>query len=609
MWRKGYVPGFLCPLSSSFSTIQDNTFSHKSCNSCVSLVLVKSRVLFVVQQASSADNRFRAQRLFCPKYCSRTESSFVYSTSGDDSQLGVCRDNPTKVRKVLAVSTLSKEKSTAAVSSKNEPIRNRSKLVNSPESTRNSTRKKQRIQEYVQSGDYSSAQRLEDVLSLESSEDADQYYSHESLVSSSSKSRSSEKYSLIRSSRKNRKSSNADDMSMEDIHYLEKQEKEILSMAITKEDALLIESIVNRPTNASSKQIKKGSSMGAFLKEIGSVPLLTESQVVSLAREIRKLALWNATRIQLRQQYGKEPDRTEWAKALNMTAEELTRNLLIAQRARESLVAANLRLVVSVAKQFTNRGLSMQDLIQEGSIGLIKGAERFDYRRGFRFSTYAMWWIRQAMQRAIADTSRPIRIPSTISDLSVQIYRARLELSSTLGRDPTDAELADFLDISVQRLQDVKLYTNQSATVSLDAPVSRQVTNTCIKSKGTGDTDVFSSKADGKLSKNGYGSRHKLGDFTLGDTVQTDESVSPEHMMADSLMRDDIECALSLLNPYEREVIRMRFGLDDGRMKSVDEVCAYYCVQTSRIRRIEARALRKLRHPSVWHMLRDYISN
>eukprot|EP00871_Galdieria_phlegrea_P001331 jgi/Galph1/2199/GphlegSOOS_G904.1 len=412
------------------------------------------------------------------------------------------------------------------------------------------------------------------------------------------------------SSGRGRKRQSSDDISEEELKLLKMEEKEILSMSLTEEEALLIERIVNRPNSVSTKSLKKGSSMGTFLKEIGSVPLLREDQVVALAREIRKLAIWNATRLRLRKQLSREPDRAEWAAALKMTPEELTRNLLRSQRARESLVAANLRLVVSVAKQFSNRGLSLQDLIQEGAIGLIKGAEKFDYRKGFRFSTYAMWWIRQAMQRSIADNSRQIRIPSTISDLSCQMYRAKLELANSLGRMPTDSELAEFLDISLQRLQDVKLYTNHSSTVSLDAPISEKCSNIPFKGKGTGDSPQYGSKAECRNHKSGYiGSRHKLSDFTLADTVQTDESISPEHVMIDSLLRDDVECALSLLNPYEREVIRMRFGLDDGRMKSVDEVCAFYCVHNSRIRRIEARALRKLRHPSVWHMLRDYINN
>ncbi|EME29651.1 RNA polymerase sigma factor SigA1 [Galdieria sulphuraria] len=601
------MSGFICPLSRSPLTFQHSKVSVDCSSFCSHPLLLTSRVLFIAQEIRVGGERFRSQRFFCPRYNLQTENSFVYSTSLVATRDIVCKGYPAKSRTALAVATLSKGDTLAIVGTKSETLRNRPKLPNSNNS--GSTRKKQRVTSELQNRDYTDAELLENALSLESCGDVLQYCSDKSFANDFSSSGPSERYSLIRSSRKGRKLNNLEDIPLEDIRHLEKQEREILSMAITKEDAMLIESIVNRPTTVSTKQFKKGSSMGAFLKEIGSVPLLNENQVISLAREIRKLALWNATRIQLRQQYGREPDRVEWAKSLNMSSEELTRNLLRAQRARESLVAANLRLVVSVAKQFTNRGLSMQDLIQEGSIGLIKGAERFDYRRGFRFSTYAMWWIRQAMQRAIADTSRPIRIPSTISDLSVQIYRARLELSSSLGRDPTDAELADCLDISVQRLQDVKLYTNQSATVSLDAPLGHQTTNRSIKAKGTGDTDQFASKGEGKISKGVYGSRPKLGDFTLGDTVQTDDSVSPEHMMADSLMRDDIECALSLLNPYEREVIRMRFGLDDGRMKSIDEVCAYYCVQTSRIRRIEARALRKLRHPSVWHMLRDYISS
>ncbi|GJQ13263.1 hypothetical protein GpartN1_g5054.t1 [Galdieria partita] len=604
MYSRGHMSGSTFPLSKSPLTFQDNKVSFNCCSSYRSVFLTSRSLLFLAQEVRVDKNHW--QRLYCSKHNKQTDGSFLYRPS-----LYVLRDSvrkccPKNLRSALAVATLSERDTLAVIGTKNENLRNRAKFSNS---NSGSTRRKQRAAADMQSRGYMNAQMLENVLSLESSGDTLQYCSNKGFPDDLSSSRAPERFSSISSSRKNRKLNNLEDISLEDIRHLEKQEKEILSMAITKEDAMLIESIVNRPTTLSVKQFKKGSSMGAFLKEIGSVPLLNENQVISLAREIRKLALWNATRLHLRQQYGREPDRVEWAKSLKMSPEELTRNLLRAQRARESLVAANLRLVVSVAKQFTNRGLSMQDLIQEGSIGLIKGAERFDYRRGFRFSTYAMWWIRQAMQRAIADTSRPIRIPSTISDLSVQIYRARLELSSSLGRDPSDTELADFLDISVQRLQDVKLYTNQSATVSLDAPLGHQATTSSMKAKGTGDTDQFASKAEGKVSKGLYGSRHKLGDFTLGDTVQTDDSVSPEHMMADSLMRDDIECALSLLNPYEREVIRMRFGLDDGRMKSIDEVCAYYCVQTSRIRRIEARALRKLRHPSVWHMLRDYINN
>jgi RNA polymerase primary sigma factor len=260
------------------------------------------------------------------------------------------------------------------------------------------------------------------------------------------------------------------------------------------------------------------------------------------------------------------------------SVEEFVGKVGRARALKDKLVSANLRLVVCIAKKYTNNGVSLADLIQEGSLGLIRGAEKFDETKGFRFATYASWWIRQAIQRAIAESSRTIRLPTHVNDVARKANRVRGELSRDLGRDPTSAELAERLGITPQRLRFILTKAAETNTVSLDVPL--------FVGAGGG--------ADARSA-------------TLGDLIET-KGESPEEAVTVRLMQDDVENVLRMLRPREREVLRLRFGLDGLGTKTFDEIAAIYSVPSTRIRQIETRAMRRLRHPNFRRALMEYAS-
>lgn len=266
-----------------------------------------------------------------------------------------------------------------------------------------------------------------------------------------------------------------------------------------------------------------------YLKEIGRVPLLTAEEEVSLAK---------------RMEQGDE-------------------------EAKRQLAEANLRLVVSIAKRYVGRGMLFLDLIQEGNLGLIKAVEKFDYRKGYKFSTYATWWIRQAITRAIADQARTIRIPVHMVETINKLIRVSRQLLQEYGREPTAEEIALKMDISEERVREIMKIAQEP--VSLETPIGEEE------------------------------------DSHLGDFIEDEDALAPAEAASFMLLKEQLEGVLDSLTPREEKVLRLRFGLDDGRSRTLEEVGKEFGVTRERIRQIEAKALRKLRHPSRSKKLKDYL--
>lgn len=266
-----------------------------------------------------------------------------------------------------------------------------------------------------------------------------------------------------------------------------------------------------------------------YLKEIGRVPLLTPEEEIELAK---------------RMEQGDE-------------------------EAKRRLAEANLRLVVSIAKRYVGRGMLFLDLIQEGNLGLIKAVEKFDYQKGFKFSTYATWWIRQAITRAIADQARTIRIPVHMVETINKLIRVSRQLLQELGREPTPEEIAKEMDIPVERVREIMKIAQEP--VSLETPIGEEE------------------------------------DSHLGDFIEDVDAPAPAEAASYMLLKEQLEEVLDTLTPREEKVLRLRFGLDDGRSRTLEEVGQEFGVTRERIRQIEAKALRKLRHPSRSKKLKDFL--
>ena len=315
-----------------------------------------------------------------------------------------------------------------------------------------------------------------------------------------------------------------------------------------------------------------GSGSGAdpvrfYLKEIGKVSLLSGEEEVSLARRIEagaaaELAL--AERAAIVEMGGDPPTPLSDA-----DHRELTRLVHDGEVAKSKLIEANLRLVVSIAKRYRNRNLQFLDLIQEGNLGLMRAVEKFDYTKGFKFSTYATWWIRQAITRAIADQARTIRIPVHMVETINKVVRVQRQLLQEHGREPTVEEVANRSEMTVARVREI-LRLNQD-TVSLEQPM--------------GDEDGFS----------------------LSDVIEDADAEVPADAAARAMLNEAVKEALSQLSEREQKVVRLRFGLDDGHMRTLEEVGREFGVTRERIRQIEAKTLAKLRHPIRSQRLRDYL--
>ncbi len=282
-----------------------------------------------------------------------------------------------------------------------------------------------------------------------------------------------------------------------------------------------------------------------YLREIGRVPLLSAEEEVRLAQ------------------------RMERGKAELLKTQPSRRFIEDGEEAQRRLTEANLRLVVSVAKKYIGRGMSLLDLIQEGNIGLIRAVEKFDYTKGYKFSTYATWWIRQAITRAIADQARTIRIPVHMVETINRLIRISRRLLQDLGREPTSEEIAEQMEISAEKVREIIKVSQEP--VSLETPI--------------GEED----------------------DSHLGDFIEDHTALAPADAASHQLLKEQVEDVLDSLTDRERKVLQLRFGLDDGRSRTLEEVGKEFHVTRERIRQIEAKALRKLRHPSRSRKLKDYL--
>ena len=305
---------------------------------------------------------------------------------------------------------------------------------------------------------------------------------------------------------------------------------------INENDPQPAQSSEDTPIDAINLSVPDGVSsddpVRLYLKEIGKYPLLTTEEEIALAKQIAE-----------------------------GTPEEQA-------AAKKKLSEANLRLVVSIAKRYVGRGMQFLDLIQEGNLGLIKAAEKFDYTKGYKFSTYATWWVRQAITRAIADQARTIRIPVHMVETINKLIRVNRQLAQELGRDPTPAEIAKEMSISESKVREIIKIAQEP--VSLETPIGEEE------------------------------------DSHLGDFIEDENAPAPAEVASNAMMREQLQEVLHTLTPREEKVIRLRFGLEDGQAHTLEEVGKEFNVTRERIRQIEAKALRKIRHPGRSKKLRDY---
>ena len=311
--------------------------------------------------------------------------------------------------------------------------------------------------------------------------------------------------------------------------YLEKHNVDVLRIAEEDDEEVHEEEEVEAIDLSIPEGINVEDPVKMYLKEIGKAPLLTAEEEVELGKRIEQ-------------------------------GDEL---------ARKHLAESNLRLVVSIAKRYVGRGMLFLDLIQEGNLGLIKAVEKFDYRKGFKFSTYATWWIRQAITRAIADQARTIRIPVHMVETINKLLRVQRQLLQELGREPLPEEISEVMDIPVERVIEIQKISQEP--ISLETPIGEEE------------------------------------DSHLGDFIQDENMPVPSEAAAFTLLTEQLVEVLGTLTEREERVLRLRFGLDDGRTRTLEEVGREFDVTRERIRQIEAKALRKLRHPSRSRKLKDYL--
>jgi RNA polymerase primary sigma factor len=320
------------------------------------------------------------------------------------------------------------------------------------------------------------------------------------------------------------------------------------------------ESEALRQARKDAEMTASADSVRAYLKQIGKVALLNAEEEVDLAKRI-EAGLYAAERLRQVEEAGE--------KLVLQMRRDLRWILRDGERAKNHLLEANLRLVVSLAKRYTGRGMAFLDLIQEGNLGLIRAVEKFDYTKGYKFSTYATWWIRQAITRAMADQARTIRIPVHMVEVINKLGRIQRELLQDLGREPTPEELAKEMDITPDKVLEIQQYAREP--ISLDQTIGDE------------------------------------GDSQLGDFIEDSEAVVAVDAVSFTLLQDQLTSVLQTLSDREAGVVKLRFGLTDGQPRTLDEIGQVYGVTRERIRQIESKTMSKLRHPSRSQVLRDYL--
>jgi RNA polymerase primary sigma factor len=320
------------------------------------------------------------------------------------------------------------------------------------------------------------------------------------------------------------------------------------------------ESEALRQARKDAEMTASADSVRAYLKQIGKVALLNAEEEVDLAKRI-EAGLYSAERLRQAEETAE--------KLVTQMRRDLRWIVRDGERAKNHLLEANLRLVVSLAKRYTGRGMAFLDLIQEGNLGLIRAVEKFDYTKGYKFSTYATWWIRQAITRAMADQARTIRIPVHMVEVINKLGRIQRELLQDLGREPTPEELAKEMDITPDKVLEIQQYAREP--ISLDQTIGDE------------------------------------GDSQLGDFIEDSEAVVAVDAVSFTLLQDQLQSVLQTLSEREAGVVKLRFGLTDGQPRTLDEIGQVYGVTRERIRQIESKTMSKLRHPSRSQVLRDYL--
>ncbi len=346
------------------------------------------------------------------------------------------------------------------------------------------------------------------------------------------------------------------------------EDDDIPEEELNMEDAVDLDLDVENLEKSLGEGVSIEDPVRMYLKEIGRVPLLSAEEEIELAKKMEAGLAAEEKNEALKESLEKETDEKKKDK-IRKQMEENQPVISTGKRAAQDLSKANLRLVVSIAKRYVGRGMLFLDLIQEGNLGLIKAVEKFDYRKGYKFSTYATWWIRQAITRAIADQARTIRIPVHMVETINKIIRINRQLLQELGREPFPSEIAERMDMPEDRVREILKISQEP--VSLETPIGEEE------------------------------------DSHLGDFIQDDNVPVPADAAAFTLLREQLDEILDTLTERERKVLTLRFGLLDGRARTLEEVGKEFSVTRERIRQIEAKALRKLRHPSRSKRIKDYL--